>query len=181
MIDPPEVLVFGPYMRNSEGKPGTVIPRWAWAPRPGVAQLDAAGAETCIGAMNSEARKPVLQMMQSSSRSRPSAVRMPRVGDLGDRVGDQLDVRAGQRRQVVRAEQDPLAAERVVGPHLGPQLGIGQLAAHEQRRAQRADPPHRARMADGQRQRLAVVEQVPAPQPVDRRKRAGSARGQPGG
>ena len=32
MIEPPEVFVFGPYMTNSDGKPGTVIPRWACAP-----------------------------------------------------------------------------------------------------------------------------------------------------
>ena len=35
-----------------------------------------------------------------------------------DRLGHELDVRPLQRGQEVRAEQHPLAAERVVGPHL---------------------------------------------------------------
>ena len=39
--------------------------------------------------------------------------------------------------QVVGAEQDALAAERVVGPRLAPQLGVAQLAAHEALRTTR--------------------------------------------
>ena len=39
MIEPPEVFVFGPYIMNSDGKPGTVIPRCACgAVRPRLAQ-----------------------------------------------------------------------------------------------------------------------------------------------
>jgi hypothetical protein len=61
----------------------------------------------------------------------------PGLGHLGDRVGDEFDVGQRQRRQVVGAEQHALAAERVAGPRPGTQLGVGQLAAHEHRRAQR--------------------------------------------
>ena len=32
MIEPPLVFVFGPYIRYSDGKPGTVMPRWACGP-----------------------------------------------------------------------------------------------------------------------------------------------------
>ena len=42
--------------------------------------------------------KPVPQMMASTGRSRPSAVTMPRARDLGDGVGDDLDVGLRQRR-----------------------------------------------------------------------------------
>ena len=176
MIEPPEVLVLGPYMTNIDGKPGTVRPRWAWAPsRQASASALPPAPRTAIGAMNSVGRKPVLQMMQSNSRSRPSAVRIPVGGQLGDRVGDQLDVGPRQRGQVVRAEQHPLAAEGVVGPDLGPQLGVGELAAHEQRRAREPIRAQRAGMADHQGQRLAVVEHPAPAQPLDRRAGARSA------
>ena len=32
MIEPPEVFVLGPYIRNMFGKPGTAMPRCAWGP-----------------------------------------------------------------------------------------------------------------------------------------------------
>ena len=70
MIEPPEVLVLGPYMRNMDGNPGTAIPRWAWAPsRQASSSSTPCWPTTRIGAMNSVARNPVLQMMQSSSCS----------------------------------------------------------------------------------------------------------------
>ena len=76
----------------------------------------------------------------------------------GDRLGDELDVRALQRRQVVRAEQHALAAEGVVRPRLPAQLGVFQLRAHERRRAQAGEAPDRARVADRRGDRLAVLE-----------------------
>ncbi len=81
-----------------------------------------------------------------------------------DRLGDELDVGARQRRQVVRAEQHALAAERVVGPHLPAQLRIAQLRAHERGRAQARDAPDRARVANRRGDRLAVLEHEVAPQ-----------------
>ena len=94
MIEPPEVLVLGPYIRNMRREararscPGGRGRRRA-TPR----QSPTADARRPrIGAMNSVGRKPVLQMMQSSSRSRPSAVRIPVGVSSCDRLGDQLDV-----------------------------------------------------------------------------------------
>jgi hypothetical protein len=77
-------------------------------------------------------------------------------------LGYELDVRAAERRQEHRAEQDPLAAEHVVRPELAPQLRIGDLLAHEQRRLQPPDEPERAWVADHQRQRFAVLVDEPA-------------------
>ena len=78
MIEPPEVLVLGPYIRNMLGKPGTVMPRWAWGPsaqesrrlRPPVPVIS-------IGNMKSLVLKPVAQIRQSISWRRPSAVLSP--------------------------------------------------------------------------------------------------------
>ena len=78
MIDPPEVFVFGPYIRNMLGKSGTEMPRCACAPS---AQASPSTLpplpRTSIGSMNEVVRKPVPQMMQSTACSRPSAVRSP--------------------------------------------------------------------------------------------------------
>ncbi len=90
-------------------------------------------------------------------------------GQAGDRLGHQLHVLALQRGQEPRAEQDPLAAERVVGPRLATDLRVAQLPAHEQRGARPADLPPRPRVADHQRQRLGVLVEAPAPQALDRR------------
>ncbi len=65
----------------------------------------------------------------SSSRSRPSAVRMPLSRDLHDRLGDHLGAGLGEGRVVGVRHRDPLAAERVGGGELRPQLGIVDLAA----------------------------------------------------
>ena len=46
-----------------------------------------------------------------------------------DRLADQLDVAAHQRRVPVVGEQHPLAAELVVGRRLGEQFGVGQALA----------------------------------------------------
>ncbi len=87
--------------------------------------------------------------------------------DLGDPVGDDLDVRPAQRRQVVVGDQDALAARQVVGRELRAQLRVANRAAQvpladqAQQRCQR-DSQHR------DRDRLAS--------PVDRRadQRAGA-------
>ena len=53
----------------------------------------------------------------------------PGRGHLADPVGDQHDVRPGQRRQPVAAEQHPLAAELVVRHQSAAQLRVGHLPA----------------------------------------------------
>ena len=59
--------------------------------------------------------KPVATMIASTSRTVPSA-RDDRVrADLGDAVGDQVDVVAGERRVLVVGDQDALAADLLVG------------------------------------------------------------------
>jgi hypothetical protein len=84
--------------------------------------------------------------------------------DPRDRVGHELGVRALDRRQEVGREEDPLAPECVVRPHPAPQVGVPHLVAHEQRRGEPADAADRARMADQQRDRLRVLEDVAAPE-----------------
>ena len=61
MIEPPEVFVFGPYITNSDGKPGTVMPEVrVRAAGPRVAQRRARRAPVIsIGNMKSLVRKPV--------------------------------------------------------------------------------------------------------------------------
>ena len=60
MIEPPEVFVFGPYITNSDGKPGTVIPRWAWAPSPQASRnVGPSRPLISIGNMKSFVWKPV--------------------------------------------------------------------------------------------------------------------------
>ena len=60
MIEPPEVFVFGPYITNIDGKPGTVMPRCACAPSAQVSRRSRPSAPvTCIGNMKSLVRKPV--------------------------------------------------------------------------------------------------------------------------
>ncbi len=78
MIDPPEVLVLGPYMTNIDGNPGTVIPRCARAP-PAHASASARPPEptTSIGNMKSLVAKPVAWITQSTACSVPSAVSTP--------------------------------------------------------------------------------------------------------
>ncbi len=73
-------------------------------------------------------------------------------------MGDELHVRPFQGRQEVGAEEDPLAAEGVVGPDLLAQRGVLQLGAHEGGRAGAPDAPEGAGVADQHGQRLAVVE-----------------------
>ena len=68
-------------------------------------------------------------MITSTSCSTPSAVTTPSGGDALDRLGDELDVVAGQRPgpDAVVA-QDPLGDRRVVRDHLLEQLGVvGEL------------------------------------------------------
>ncbi len=78
MIEPPDVLVLGPYMTNIEGKPGTAMPMWACAPPSHSASRSAPPTPlTRIGNMKSLVRKPVPQMMQSASRSSPEALTTP--------------------------------------------------------------------------------------------------------
>ena len=157
--------MFGPYIRNSEGKPGTQTPRWAWAPAAHSSRKDRPPAPTIsIGNMNSVVLNPVPQITQSTSRTTPSAVTTPEPDSRAIGSSDELDVRPLERRQVVRAEQDALASERVVRPCLAPDLGVAQLPAHEQRRAQPPDPPDRPRVADHHRQRLGVVVDEPPPE-----------------
>ncbi len=112
--------------------------------------------------MKSLVRNPVAQIRQSSSWVRPSEVRTPSGDDRLDVRRLELDVRPFQRRQEVRAEQHPLAAERVVRPDLLAQRGVFDLGADERRRARRADPSGAARVTDQQRQELAVLEHEPA-------------------
>ena len=50
------------------------------------------------------------------------------LGDLADRLADHLHLRLHQRRVIVVADQDALAAQRVVRGQLGPQLRVGDLA-----------------------------------------------------
>ena len=70
--------MFGPYIRNSEGNPGTQTPRWAWAPDAHSSRKDRPPAPTIsIGNMNSVVLKPVPQITQSTSRKTPSAVTTP--------------------------------------------------------------------------------------------------------
>ena len=60
MIEPPLVFVFGPYIRYSDGNPGTVIPRCACgAVRPRLAQGLATRPTISIGNMKSVVLKPV--------------------------------------------------------------------------------------------------------------------------
>ena len=119
MIEPPEVFVFGPYITNMFGKPGHAHAQVrVGAAGPALAQAHARPAPViCIGNMKSLVLKPVAQMTQSTSCTRPSAVTGPRLGELRDRLGDQAHVGPLQRRQEVGAEDHPLAAELVVGPH----------------------------------------------------------------
>ena len=49
------------------------------------------------------------------------------LGDPGDVLGDQVDVRPLQGRIVGGGQQDPLAADGVVGGKPGPQSGVGDL------------------------------------------------------
>jgi len=69
--------------------------------------------------------KPVAKMIVSTSCSVPSA-RTTRPGPhLGQPGGDEVDVGLRQRRQVVVGDQDPLAADAVVGRQPRPQGRIG--------------------------------------------------------
>src|SRR3954468_11121664 len=106
-------------------------------------------------------------MMQWTSCSRPASVMTPAgvirpsgslTSSAGDRVADELDVGSLQSGQIVRAEEHALATEGVVRPDLRSQLGVAHLPAHERGGARAADPPPGARVADHQRQRLAVPE-----------------------
>ena len=88
--------------------------------------------------------------------------------DLGDPVGDDLDVRPPSDGQVVVRDQDALAAGQVVGRELRAQLGVAdraaqvRLADQAQQRCQR-DPQHR------DRDRLAGPVDRRADQPLERR------------
>ena len=109
-------------------------------------------------------------MTQSTSWTRPSAASTPsgRSRAIGSVTSSTLS--RMQRGQEVRAEQDPLAAERVVRPDLAAQVRApAQLAAHEQVGPQAGQPSDGARMADGRGHHLEVVEQERPPQPLDRR------------
>ena len=59
MIEPPEVFVLGPYMRNMFGKPGTHMPRCAWAPPDQYSRRSTPSPVICIGNMKSLVLKPV--------------------------------------------------------------------------------------------------------------------------
>ena len=74
--------------------------------------------------------KPVPKMIASTSRSVAVAGDDRVLAHLGDAVGDELDVVAPERRIPLVRGQDPLAADRVAGLDLAPQLGVGDLAVH---------------------------------------------------
>ena len=60
MIEPPDVFVLGPYRTNMDGKPGTVMPRWACAPPAHASRRSRPPAPvTSIGNMKSFVLKPV--------------------------------------------------------------------------------------------------------------------------
>ena len=129
MIEPPEVFVLGPYIRNMLGKPGHGHAEvGVGALRPAVAQAAAAGAgdlhreHEVVGL---EAGRPdqAVDLVQPAVGG-PQALRL----DALDRLGHELDVRALQRRQVVGAEEDPLAPEGVVRPGFAAHLA-GRAAA----------------------------------------------------
>ena len=69
-------------------------------------------------------------MIASTSTSSPRAGHDRALADLGDAVGDELDVLAAERRIPLVRRQDALAAERVAGLDLAAQLGVGDLAVH---------------------------------------------------
>src|ERR1039458_7339871 len=76
MIEPPEVFVFGPYMMNIDGKPGTAIPRCACAPPAHAWRRSRPSAPVIsIGNMNSVANefdqkevRGIIQTLLSPSR-----------------------------------------------------------------------------------------------------------------
>ena len=146
------------------------MPRWACAPcahaslrvRP-CAPADLHREHEVVGA---EAGRP-----DDAVDGMPCAVRRDDPVGLHarDRLRHEVDVRPLQRGQERGAEQDPLAAERVVGPHLAAQRRVFELPAHERRRARGAEAPDGARVADRERQRLAVLEHEPAPELLEPR------------
>ena len=120
-------------------------------------------------------------MITSASRSTPSAPTIAAGGHPLDRAGDQLDVVAQQGRIPVAREQDPLAADRVVGGRLREQLrvvaelaaalAVGDLAERRQHRVVAGEPVgahleegEEAEPAGGDAQREAL-EQRGAPTP----------------
>ena len=116
MIDPPEVFVLGPYMTNIDGKPGTVMPEMGvGAPahtsssvRP---SAPATPSEHELRRLEARALDDAVDLVDA-----PVGGTQPGLGDRGDRFGDELDVGSREGGQEVGAEQDALAAERVVGP-----------------------------------------------------------------
>ena len=115
------------------GNPETVIPRYASAPsRQASAQPAPAEAGHRHGGQEVECLEP--GAVDDHVRRAAGAVgRDHTTGhDALDRVGDELNVRPGQRRVPVVREQHPLAAHHVVGDALAPQLRVGdrpELAA----------------------------------------------------
>ena len=102
------------------------------------------------------AAKPVPQMITSASCSVPSAVRTPAGSTPVTALGDHLDVVAGQRGVPVVGEQQPLAADRVVGHQLGgaaPGRAPGGAAAPPGQRARAISAAWRS----GSRRRARVL------------------------
>ena len=92
--------------------------------------------------------------MQSTGRSRPSAVTTPAGVMRSTSSVDQLHVGALERGQVVRAEQDPLAARRGSRASLRAALRVLQLAAHEELRPGAQQRAQRLHAGDAGHERL---------------------------
>ena len=127
---------------------------------PGVAQRASVAAAQPVGDRDVHDPEPGAVDDHVDLVEHPVTVHDALGADLGDAGRDQLDVVLRERRVVVVAEQDPLAAEGPVGREPGPQGRIGDRAVQVPGRlplGQRAQPT-----AAGEGQQAELVEPVDA-------------------
>ena len=105
--------------------------------------------------------KPVASTIVSVGRSTPSR-RDDRVRpDLGDAGGDQLGVGRRHGREVVVADQDPLAADRVVRRQRRAQLRVADLALQVGPREPADRPEEAAPLGQADHEELAEAGRGP--------------------
>ena len=164
--------VLGPTRKKRFGQPATIAPRWACGlPSQTSASERPSRPRTRSAAGMSVTWKPVPKMIVSTSRSVPSARHDRARADLADGVGDDLDVLAPERRQVVVGDEHALAAHAVGRRELAAQLGVADLAVQVAQREALA-PAHDARVAEAEHEALARPVDARAHEQLGGRQRA---------
>ena len=121
---------FGPPRTNRLGKPLTVVQRWAFGlPVPELGEVDAALAVEDPRPGESGDVEPGSEDDRVDLALGPVGADHAIAADLGQTLGEQLDVLLADGRVEVVGDEDPLAADRVARGQLAPQLGVLDLAA----------------------------------------------------